>query len=464
MKTILGNETDDMKANEIEADVIVTAVALGFVGTRWYLDQPCRFDVEHPSPKEYDVWHPTDVGQRRMKPDKEEEFLKDYQAFLHVMSAMSYVLDKNDPGLGAFLKAAQSAEWAPGALITGRAGGEMLEADERHKRMRGRWSRHFAGLVTERPTWTEVYEGRGAYTGMIDDPVNDDIMIQPTKRVIDNDTNRWHPGLDYVNWGLIKGPAEKGLADINLRADRKLGMGPLPGDVRAPERIGYIHGMSSAINRCVSSGAWCTPYELATGEVTTKMASCFACTTYMYAAGFPPSSIHLGRGESWIPPAPHLVSGEKDDMAMPIHYENAITQSLATRWHWEIYHYLRLGSRYLYRAMEVQEEDQRALDSAGIEKTVIKYVNPTHVVPVIALKTALEQLWRKHLDQAADIGSVGGNLFLDALTMHDSDWKRVGRTLQPVNDYYVNEAAAALTKTEQERLAMKIAAGDILVG
>jgi len=257
-------------------------------------------------------------------------------------------------------------------------------------------------------------------------------MIRPTKRVIDSSVNRWHPGEDYVNWGLIKGTGE--WEDINLRKLSEGGMGPLPRDLEAPERIGYIHGMSSAINKCVSSGAWCTPYELATGEVTTKMASCFACTTYMYASGFPPSSAHLGRGESWVPPTSRLTSGEKDDTEMPHHYEDSVTQSLATRWHWEIYHYLCLGSSYLYRTREVdyQEDEQSGVGSYRIEKRVGEYVNPEHADSVVALSAALEQLEQEHIKEQVDIGAVGGNLFLDALTVHDSDWRRIIRTLRPV--------------------------------
>jgi len=50
MKTILGREIDIQKDGEKayetaykqEADVIVTATVLGFIGTRYHLNQPCR--------------------------------------------------------------------------------------------------------------------------------------------------------------------------------------------------------------------------------------------------------------------------------------------------------------------------------------------------------------------------------------------------------------------------------------
>jgi hypothetical protein len=44
-----------------------------------------------------------------------------------------------------------------------------------------------------------------------------------------------------------------------------------------------------------------TAYEVAVGFETSKLASCFGCTTFMYANGAPPSFMHFGRAESWVP-------------------------------------------------------------------------------------------------------------------------------------------------------------------
>ena len=80
-------------------------------------------------------------------------------------------------------------------------------------------------------------------------------------------------------------------------------MGELPAMVANPgTQVGHIHGMCSAIVQSSEQGPWCTPYEMATGTQTTKMASCFPCSTYMYSTGYTPTSTHLGRGESWVPP------------------------------------------------------------------------------------------------------------------------------------------------------------------
>jgi hypothetical protein len=486
METILGLDLQDQNEYEatykIEADVIVTAVALGFVGTRYHLNQPCKFDYEHPSPTDHEKWehivnNPSlfkeleDRYGKTLTKDMTENdwtfqeymtFLHDTSDFEHVMSAMSFVLDKNDPKLGKFLKDGQSPEWKPGALITGRTGGEMLGHAERHMKLHGA-AAGVAGSVTESPeafseqlNHVSVYQGKGAYTGMINDPVGNDTLVQRTKRVIDRD-QLWSPAVRTVDkdkpWGFIT--VKKGGEYVNEKSLGDGGLGKLPDGVNPEvDNIRYIHGMVSAIVRSVIAGPWCIPFEHASGKITTKMASCFACTTYMYANGFPPSSTHLGRGESWVPPKPGLSSGEEIDKEMPHYYDDKITASLITRWHWDIHHYLTLGVRYLQRAKAAKLEDQAKLKQADIEKTVIDYVNPAHVEAIERLEAKLD------VHSNSYNGDHGGNLFLDALTVHDSDWKRILRTLQPIYFYYSKTQAGF--KSVADELTRKLAVGDIL--
>jgi hypothetical protein len=40
-------------------------------------------------------------------------------------------------------------------------------------------------------------------------------------------------------------------------------------------------------------------FEIACSSTTSKVSSCFPCSTFMSAQGTPPSSIHLGRGDNW---------------------------------------------------------------------------------------------------------------------------------------------------------------------
>lgn len=467
MKSILtDNDEFTFEQVKIEADVIVTAVVLGFAGTRWHQNQPFSFDYEHPNVEDFRKWQAADSNPQAEDDDDEIKFLKEIQEFMNVMSAMTFVIEKTEPKIGPFLREGQSAAGYAGALITGRAGGQGLGSTERHKNIASERARRYRKWVVEDPelAGTRVYEGRGAYTGLMDDPVNDRILVQSTKRVIDQNIYRWHPGEigneDYMPWGLIRDlrPVNKGGdRDINLREDRDKGLGPLPKgkeELDDDERIGYIHGMSSAIVQSIANGPWCTPYEIATGDLTTKMASCFACTTYMYAAGFPPSSIHLGRGESWVPPSDDLISGETTDLYP---YNDRVVKSVLTRWHTEIHHYLMLGAAYLKNAINSQKAEQQALDEAGIELDVIDYVNPTH-------HQAIDDLEAK-LKDVILFESKGGNLFLDALTVHQSDWKRIWNTLKPVFEHYEGQAQKAYNEVSpREQLEKRLATGSILVG
>ena len=64
------------------------------------------------------------------------------------------------------------------------------------------------------------------------------------------------------------------------------------------------HGMVQAmVNYKSNMDTNSVIFEIALGEGTTKVSSCFPCSTYMAASGTPASSIHLGRGDNWnIPP------------------------------------------------------------------------------------------------------------------------------------------------------------------
>ncbi len=79
---------------------------------------------------------------------------------------------------------------------------------------------------------------------------------------------------------------------------------PIPPDMMERQGgtpCGYVHGMIQAIYAAAASGFKGITIEVAVGEKTTKLASCFGCTTFMYAADRPPDAIHLGRAESWSP-------------------------------------------------------------------------------------------------------------------------------------------------------------------
>lgn len=64
--------------------------------------------------------------------------------------------------------------------------------------------------------------------------------------------------------------------------------------------LGYCHGMIFAEHLCkVFKGG--TAYEISMNEQTCKNASCFGCSSFMFANGMPPSWMHLGGAQSWAP-------------------------------------------------------------------------------------------------------------------------------------------------------------------
>lgn len=420
-RSLFSTRLVDAKGLSCEADTIVSAVILGFAGTRFQQKQPCRFDIEHPGPEAYE--NPdAPVGERRMKKiveqdrirDLEAEFLAEYQDFLNVLSAMSQVLDLTDRRVGDHLRDGQSPEGRPGELITGRRGGATREPQDRALEITSEQARKIQEQIRrQEDTGHDLYEGRGAYTGLVSDPDHDRLYVESTRRVIDRDPTRWHPGTAFTNWGLINAVDGKTGELINLRSDKN-GLGPLPTGVSlAGARVGYIHGMCLAVQKCCEWGPNCTPFEVATGTQTTKMASCFPCTTYMYATNYPPSSIHLGRGESWVPPSNAYANGQvkaKRDFAEP-----GVGTALE-QWNRDIFAYLSLGAKYLAKAAQVQR--------AGGQ---ISFA-PDHLPAITALG-----IWiNAHARQPGWISTHGGRLFLDALTVHESEWKRAKSLLAPL--------------------------------
>ncbi|NER46626.1 MAG: hypothetical protein F6J92_08010 [Symploca sp. SIO1A3] len=437
--SILTGKKISVQEMEKEADIIVTATVLGFIRVRYKNNEPCRFDIEHPSPiTDYQTTHgkpyklgmtldeyfqqknwssDKNVGKRVIKQDRYEKFLRKYQDLLHVLSIMSKVLHlTTEPKIGKFLQDGQSNIWDLGALITGLPEGGKTKFDKRHRQILKGQAKVMKEYIARNPNQSQVYFGRGAYTGMIYDPKNlEHSFYAPTRRVIDQNKFRWDPGvIEKHPLGLIKG---------NESSDLSKGLGPLPRKLNRGERIGYIHGMSSAINECVKTDLnyekikerkikeqeKCIPFEMATGKLTTKMASCFACCTYMYAAGYPPSSMHLGRGESWVPPTTDLINGEKNRKLQT--FDKKISGSLAKKWHSDIFTYLELGLETL---VKVSTSIPNSL-SQGYQEHV-------------------KNLWIKLQSLENHKDEIGGNLFLDALTYHKPDWQRIKDVFQPVYD------------------------------
>jgi hypothetical protein len=136
-----------------------------------------------------------------------------------------------------------------------------------------------------------------------------------------------------------------------------------------------------------------TAYEVAVGRGTTKLASCFGCTTFMYANGAPPSYMHFGRAESWVPIPTNAIDNPD--------YKGGDTGKigdLVSNWGGAVAGFLENGA------------------------TLLKLCGSTQAYKTCADKLSMALNTRQDKIKKA-------NLFLDALTVHESDLKRLSRAL-----------------------------------
>jgi hypothetical protein len=75
-------------------------------------------------------------------------------------------------------------------------------------------------------------------------------------------------------------------------------------DKQGGKNVGYCHGMIQAAYAAQATAPKGVTIEVASGKQTTKLASCFGCTTFMTANNRMPDGIHLGEGASWSPTDP----------------------------------------------------------------------------------------------------------------------------------------------------------------
>lgn len=275
------------------------------------------------------------------------------------------------------------------------------------------------------------YQGRGAYTGFIDGREGGQTALLSTYRhnvPLSGQGRRWHPtttigdmqigpGPNQRTWGMIGDnsgqshppcptatpPDPGGLKEQGMYFQ---GPSPTPGT----DIVCYTHGMIQAIYNvemwklAQPTLAPGTPYEIAVGKETTKLASCIPCSFFMEATGYPASSTHLGRGESWGPLYP-------DDTLTKATTKATTKESIArtnsnTAW----YNYCQKIIVAGLACLRAPNEEEMPL-----------YLTEDHRVTVTRL-----------VDYVGLLGSESrayANLILDAVTVHDSELKRLGRTL-----------------------------------
>ncbi|TQV77616.1 hypothetical protein FKG94_14680 [Exilibacterium tricleocarpae] len=464
-------ETAEFSEVKLEADVIITCVILGLAATRYYQRQPFSYDVEYEKMPEDEAELAKSIGWPKGR--KRDEYgrtaediwsmknAREQQEFFTVMACLQDILDRFEGGMGAWLKDRQSQKEGAGELITGRKGGAGLTGPARDKEPRSWQTKELLKKLRDKDkSWAEennIYTGRGAYIGIWDDEVelsykyadtpNEAQNTRPPLRVFRAD-KEWNPtendASPNIPWGVLGGKDNDHDQPFrNLRALGDGGMGPLPAlepiGGYGREKVGYIHGMSAAIHMCVRHGPWSTPYEVTVGEATTKISSCLACTTYMYALGYPPSSGHLGRGESWVPPLAEDKFAVVED-AYPVEvrpgeritknrvkiYRKTICDRYERIWNRDITNYMALGT-YIIHAGETRQ--QATLNETLGDSFAKKKIEP---IPVISKEHgAILKKLVGFLSSETTTKSVARR-FLDALTVHDSDWKRVMRTFSPL--------------------------------
>ncbi|MFD8197857.1 hypothetical protein [Streptomyces wuyuanensis] len=401
----------------VEADVIMTAAALGLATSHIKGGVPLRFDMD-PRDKDKD-WNSFEATVKRLHTAAAGYLGRTSRLPTGTIEAGFAPLHRQGAVIvGVYHMAGQEPPPSVAELVLSPKG-EALYEEIRNERL-------------------PQYVGRGAYTGFVDnrntvgdtDPVgplstvrflapdldvsHESPMAPQHPRWLPPDQSpRWNPRLrrntrdSYVPWGLIAGDKATKEPSAGIpnptnaenEADQVTGLmrsqgmvfegEPTPSDI-----VGYTHGMIQAIYKAYHLGPNTTPYEITVGTQTTKLASCLTCSLFMVALGYPPTSIHLGRGESWMPlfePYSSHARSEQD--------ERAVIRDLNNSWQAKCDEWLALGLEVLDQAATT--DDHR---------------------PAIAAV-------RKYLDANTRDKSVPSVLILDAVTIHESETTRIDRTL-----------------------------------
>jgi hypothetical protein len=391
------------------ASIIYVSMLLGFCGTRLMLGEPVQFDLEQATKS--GTLEPLEAGpgQDSLRSGGHEFAVAcrlldtalgcyaPLRPYLHtVKGAATPMIDTANP-----------RPFGAGGIIVGRPGGSSMAMRERLMEVRS-----VGAAAARREYWRRKktqagtgYQGIGAYVGIVDDPVGNTRFAQVTQRAVVK--RRWTPVVERHVPGQL-GLGNRANPDINL-SDTVEGMGALGDDERAAVldrgSFGYTHGMVLAIGECVKRGPWCIPFEMAAGEATKKLASCFMCTVYMYSAGYPPSSIHLDRAESWWP----LVESKGDAS------EQLVARALNDKWRLDCKGMLLLGLDILAAAPE--------------PTGMLRSENQARRVYLEKQDDRVRQI-RNQVKRGED--RVAADMFLDSALHHANDKKKIKEVLGPI--------------------------------
>lgn len=417
---------DDNGNPIVDADVIMTAVILGF--TAWRLGDPADFS----SPLK-----PLETGPVRFDADFNTILKADLDNFKdatgRIERAVATYLKIKSPTMVAKVSAGLAGEWSAGASIMGVYSAAGQTAPDNIAQLQNLSVNGAALWEAIKNNSVKQYTGRGAYSGFVDDS-NGKVLAGPLSTArfwasnADKSPERWVPSLDVTkspwlkrtpnkksfedpvpfSWGLIGGdqalpPASPSAQEItdNMAQNGMVfnGMEDPNGEVAM-----YTHGMIQSIYLAYRYGPNCRAYEIAVGNVTTKMASCMPCAFFMSANGYFPNSIHLGRGESWAPLfSPYHEPAATNGDQQTTNILPTVVDDLNNSWYERCLLWLQKGLDILTPSQLANE------DYTTARNMLVRYVHNN-----INDKT------------------LGGRLVLDAVTMHDSEQNRLLRTLKPL--------------------------------
>lgn len=385
-----------------DSDVIMTAAIVGHSYERVNAGRDCRYDLE--------LKDDSLLNQKQLD-DQFEDLYGHRIAISKINKALAnggLSGDKVQVGLTPIYDKAGNV-----VRITGGTGNMALsDADRYNPPLPVGLAKDLYDLATGMNGGKIGYQGRGAYTGFVDGRKDGQTALMPTYRhKAPNIGRRWLPSelgsgmgapfgsgaKERAIWGMIKdNEMQTQIADEGMYFQDQDTQRPVKSGLLLDDVIGYTHGMIQAVYDVVWRGGG-TPYEIAVGNDTTKLASCFTCAIFMEATGFPASSTHLGRGESWCTINP-AESGNTT--------QNAARTKCNDQW-----------------ALYCQKIINRGITCMESKNTNL--VTQDHKPSFKALQ---EYLSDKNTPQAA---YDYANLILDAVTIHNSEFKRINATLQP---------------------------------
>lgn len=191
-----------------------------------------------------------------------------------------------------------------------------------------------------------VLKERGAYYGVADLD-NGEVYgpIATTRQLFGPDSGRWMKASHgWIMAGDVAAPGSNAKMD-DTEDERIIAIGL---DPESQYVVGYCHGMIFAEHLCkVANGG--TAYEISMNEQTCKNASCFGCSTFMFANGMPPSWMHIGSAESWSP-----LPEKASNYSYKAHFKHERIESVAKdmnkKWETATARWLKTGLQYTSRS------------------------------------------------------------------------------------------------------------------